>query len=524
MKIERDALLSMTAGPARAKLLGSFYTPEVTAATLARWVIRTGGDRILEPSAGNGALVKAALARVQELTPVPACDIVAFDIDPTAISELRSKDFPRTTIVEANFLHQTASEFRPFDAVLANPPFNRNHSIPEEARKYLRQRFATHGASGLWVHFLVHATEFLRVGGRLAFIVPRSAIFTKHGDALLRRISDQFRSVGIYELPSRPMWSAPAEEAGAVILADGYKEGRAETYMRGYITAEGLAIDHVDAPSPSFEAIEQAVVRLGEIASISIGAVTGRNKVFLLSEADRRSAGINLNNVVPVVSRTAQLRGVCLDSAELTELAKEGHKTLLLRPTRFSKRIRDYLEAIPAADLESVVWFKKRNPWWLVQIEDRYDAVFTYMNDGGPRVVLLGQGIVCTNTLHRIAFNEMLHREQKAAAALTVLSTYGQLAAEKIGRAYGGGLLKFEIGEARRIPVLNIPSVFTDNLLADVNLALRENNRCLARDLVDSAYMPKLFGRKWERIRAELQSELADARKKRRIAVTGQET
>ena len=523
MKIERDALLSMTAGPARAKLLGSFYTPEVTATTLARWVVRTGGDRILEPSAGNGSLIRAALARAEALAEVPTCNIVAFDIDPTAIHELRSQELPRTSVIEADFLNQTAATFAPFDAVLANPPFNRNHSIPEETRSALKQRFGTSGASGLWVHFLVHATEFLKVGGRLAFIVPRSAIFTNHGEILLRRISGQFRSVGIYELPSRPTWSTHAEESGAVILADGYKEGSADTYARGYITEDGFAVNHTETSSAGFEKIEKAAIKLGKIATLSIGVVTGRNKVFLLSEEERLNAKISLNNVMHVVSRSAQLRGVLVDRTELMELAKGGHKTLLLRPTRLGKRIQSYLDVIPAADRESVVWFKKRNPWWLVQVEDKYDAVFTYMNDSGPRIVLLGEGIACTNTLHRIAFNEGVRREQKISAVLTALSTYGQLAAEKIGRVYGGGLLKFEIAEAREIPVLQISSVFDDTLLNSVDRALRDNNRCLAEELIDRAYMPGLFGKKWEKARAELRFELAEVRKRRRTVLIERE-
>ncbi|MCO8644761.1 hypothetical protein C6Q12_28140 [Burkholderia multivorans] len=523
MKIERDALLSLTAGPARAKLLGSFYTPEMTARTLARWAVRTGSDRILEPSAGNGALIRAALARAQELAGAPSCDVVACDIDPAAIIELRSQALPRTVIIEADFLSQAAASFKPFDAVLANPPFNRNHAIPKDARNALKKRFRTSGASGIWVHFLLHATEFLKVGGRLAFIVPRSAIFTRHGDSLLRRISNQFRSVGIYEFPSRPAWSTHADEAGAVVLADGYKEGSVDSYVRGYITEDGFALSQPNASSPHFEKIEQSSTKLGRIATLSIGVVTGRNKVFLLSDDERRAAGINRSSVMHVVSRSAQLRGALLHSDELMALAKDGHKTLLLRPTRLGARIKRYLDVISEADRESVVWFKKRNPWWLVQVEDRYDAVFTYMNDNGPRIVLLGDGIVCTNTLHRVAFNEGIRQEQKISAVLTVLSTYGQLAAEKIGRAYGGGLLKFEIAEAREIPALEIESVFDENLLARVDRALRANSRSLAQEMVDRAYMPKLFGGKWELVKAELQFELTEARKRRRATVTGQE-
>ncbi|TCF96434.1 hypothetical protein BZM26_37680 [Paraburkholderia strydomiana] len=518
MKIEREALLKMAPGAARAKLLGSFYTPDVIARILARWGIRTTADQVLEPSAGNGALAKAALQRAHELSTGSTCRITAFDIDPAAIQNLRGQRLPRTTVIEADFLAQAATSFPKFDVVLANPPFNRNHSIPEERRTALRRRFNIHGASGLWVHFVLHSLDFLRKGGRIAFIVPRTAIFTKHGDALLRRLCGQFASLGIYELPARPVWSSRAEEAGAVILADRYGEGVVGDYERGFITEDAVAVAHNRAVNENVLKIQRQCVPLGEIADVSIGAVTGRNNVFLMTEADRRLAGLGRNAVIPIVSKSVQLRGTTLGVDDLRKLSVEGHKTLLLYPTRFSKRVRTYLSVISDEEREEVVWFRKRHPWWRVQLAERYDAVFTYMNDAGPRVVLLENGIVCTNTLHRVAFRAHISRDQRISAALTGLSTFGQLAAEQVGRVYGGGLLKFELAEARKLPVLSLPALFNESLMKQVDKALRGNNKRHATEVIDETIMRKLFGSRWKSVNAELSQDLVIARNERRSA------
>jgi type I restriction-modification system DNA methylase subunit len=49
--------------PKDAKALGAFYTPKSVADVLAEWVVQLGNERLLEPSVGDGALIRAALAR-----------------------------------------------------------------------------------------------------------------------------------------------------------------------------------------------------------------------------------------------------------------------------------------------------------------------------------------------------------------------------------------------------------------------------------------------------------------------------
>ncbi len=81
MRVENLAMLSPDIASTRARLLGSYYTPDHTAEILAQWAIRSGHEVVLEPSAGAGALVRAALNRARQLTTAPECRAIAFDID-----------------------------------------------------------------------------------------------------------------------------------------------------------------------------------------------------------------------------------------------------------------------------------------------------------------------------------------------------------------------------------------------------------------------------------------------------------
>jgi hypothetical protein len=77
----------------------------------------------------------------------------------------------------------------------------------------------------------------------MASVVPGAALFTKYGEELIRRLCTDFRRVGIYELDEKPAWIGGAEERGAVILADGYKQGSSEGCGRGVLSSSGEVLE-----------------------------------------------------------------------------------------------------------------------------------------------------------------------------------------------------------------------------------------------------------------------------------------
>lgn len=517
MKIDDPALLTPGGGSRRAKRLGAYYTPDPTAEAIVRWAVRNGSETILEPSAGSGALLRAAFAQCYSLpSSRSSCQALAFDIDPRAIQTLVALGIPNLTVLHKDFLSESPNEYGSVDLILANPPFNRNHSIAPEVRVELRKRFGIKGAVGLWGPFILHALEFLKVGGRVASVVPRSILFTQHGDTFLRRLCSQFRFVGVYELSSKPKWSQFADEVGAVLLADEYLLGGCSEYEKGIMTPDGDFVAKKATGCSAYLRVLRECVSLSQLASLSIGAVTGRNSVFLLSEEERVNAGLGLDDVQLILSRSRQISGLIVKKGELEDLGRQGQKTWLLAPRQLCAPIERYLERIPSEDRDSVAWFRKRNPWWKVQMAERYDAVFTYMNDLGPRIVQLDPGIACTNTLHSIVFHSESSASQRLAALLTPLSTFGQLAAELNGRAYGGGVLKFELSEARRFPILAEAMAFSPQLVEQVDCALRNGRREEAAQLVDEAFMPGLFGSTWKVANECMRQELARLRAFRR--------
>jgi adenine-specific DNA-methyltransferase len=513
------------AGAAAArKRLAAFYTPDATASSLIRWAIRSGKESVLEPSVGGGALLRAAMSRAIELrSPAGLNQPLACDIDHIAVERLRSEFGESIEFHAGDFLELDPASYRKFEVVIANPPFTRNHSIDVPRRKYLRKRYRIEGAAGIWVYFLDHSMKFLSEGGRIASIVPRSALFTQYGEAFLRRMCSSFSAVGVYELAERPSWDGGAEERGAVILAEGYQCGACDSYFSGIWLPRSGNICRRSSELPAYRDLTSASRPLGEIASISIGVVTGCNSTFLLSEEERTALGLSLEDVTPIVSRARHVEGVILTDEDLLRLARDGQKTWLLTPRSIDDRgtpARKRLAKITKYQRRSTCWLNKRNPWWRVETGPNCDAVFTYMNEREPRLGLSDGKIICTNTLHRVVFNSTVSDADRLVAALTFISSFGQLAGEIIGRVYGGGVLKFELTEARLMPTLFGLCQHDAGVLhaaaQKVNFALRAGAIDTARDLADEALLARVLGPSWRAGVAGLREAVRQRREARR--------
>jgi hypothetical protein len=387
----------------------------------------------------------------------------------------------------------------------------------------LKKRFNIDGPAGIWVYFLAHAIQFLSPEGRIASIVPGSTLFTKYGASFLRRLCGSFSSVNVYQLAHRPIWGGYAEESGAVILADRYGRGPCSSFNKGiWPPVSGLAYQYSFEPR-AYHDLNCASQCLGDIASINIGAVTGCNEVFLLTEEERRASKISFEDVKLTVSRARHVEGIRIAREDLVRLSCVGEKTLMLTPKTIEERgsaVRKRLAKITKYQRRTTCWFNKRAPWWQVDTGPNCDGVFTYMNERGPRLALTTANILCTNTLHRVLFNPVVSETNRLAAALTFITTFGQLAGERIGRVYGGGVLKFELTDARSMPVLLGPYDFKARVLESVaqkvDFALRVGAVDVARDLADEALLARVLRPSWKSAVAELREAVRRRREARR--------
>lgn len=95
----------------------AFYTPGPLASKVAKMADLIAGDTILEPSAGNGNLIRAAISQG-----VFQSDVVAVEIDPEKAKALKYRT------ICADFM-TCNGELGTFDKILMNPPFTGGQDI-----------------------------------------------------------------------------------------------------------------------------------------------------------------------------------------------------------------------------------------------------------------------------------------------------------------------------------------------------------------------------------------------------------
>jgi adenine-specific DNA-methyltransferase len=517
------------------KLRGGYYTPAPLSAWLAEWGIRSLTDRVLEPSCGDGNLLLAAAQRLlslgatrelvgRQLQGVELSSAEAH-VARTRLTELLSETEPE--IVQAGdffgWRDQSEAVDAGYDVVIGNPPFIRYQAFPEPARSRAMDLMARAGLkanklTNIWVPFVVAAIEALKPGGRLALVIPAELLQVTYAGQLRRFLTARFQHVGL--VSCNELFFEGAEQEVLLLLAEGALEATSPGNDCRVALVERATVEQIVASDPVnliadadekhvcgdsekwlkyfLDAREIEFMRelrsgksasnLSEFAQVDVGVVTGKNQFFVLRQSELLALGLR-RSVVPLVSRSAHLRGAVIDTEEWERLSDVDERVHLLSLTASMPMLTNH-------EAQYVMWGEEegfhqgykcsiRKPWYKVPsawVPDGF--VFRQIYDF-PRFVNNECGATSTDTIHRLAVSG-------CDKADLIASTYTYLtaaSAEIEGRSYGGGVLELEPTEAER---LLVPSTLGHALsLAEADSVIRakgmealleENARMVLRD------------------------------------------
>ena len=456
------------------KARGAYFTPSEVTDFIARWAIRAASDRVLEPSCGDGAFLRSAVVRMRQLgEPTP---LHAYELHEKSAAEARSllTALNNPGMVEVgDFLATTATAS--FDAVVGNPPYIRYHGFTGTARaRGLTAAFAQgvrlSKLASSWAPFVVHAGGHLAPTGRLALVLPAELLTSNYAQEVRDYLLDRFASVSVV-LFGRHVFPGVQTEA-LLLLAEGGGRTRDVRFavvdeasqLSRVVFDSVLAVDlgqrwasalvskaaqqQLDSLS-----LEGRFRQLSDWGRMSLGAVTGNNRFFLLSPQQADDLGLSASDVLPVSpAGSSHLRALTITRSMHASLGDGGAKTLLFRPETPSPAALDYIAAGEAAGVQNAYKCRVRSPWWRTPLPDPPEMFFTYMNEATPQLATNPAGLHYVNSVHGLY---VAHRLAGLAPllALAALNSATALSAEITGRSYGGGILKLEPREAARLLV-----------------------------------------------------------------------
>lgn len=476
--------------PTEQKLRGGYYTPVSLARYICEWAVRDGGERVLEPSAGDGNFIAAINDAVAQKKLNRPAEVTAVEIDSGEIikAQARTDGMSGVNVSWRNSDFFTAYSSLPsnFDVVVGNPPFIRFQHFDPDSRERAFAQLRRHGyrptkLANAWAAFVQLSIELLRPGGRLAMVIPAELMQVKYAEELRDRITQMFDHLVLVTF--RQLVFEGIQQEVVLVLAEGKRAAAGDHSVVHTLEFDGAddlfslqSLSEVIAHAPdkharrdvkwtalflpdrAFASLERAyrhpgIVSLGELADVDVGIVTGRNSFFVLDRDQARQVELN-GYAAPLVGRTSSLRSIRFDHRDFDAHSIKHPSVLIdlngVEDQEFSRSLKRYIKQGEKAGVHLGYKCSIRKRWYDVPSIYAPDAFLFRQIHDAPLLVANDAGATSTDTIHRVRFKREISAPTLAAAFCNSL-TFAW--AEVCGRSYGGGVLELEPREAEELPV-----------------------------------------------------------------------
>lgn len=448
------------------KSSGAYYTGNVVVQSLVRWAVVEKTDRMLDPSCGDGRFL------------VAHPNSVGVEQDPAAAAVVHER-VPGSLIHQGDFFAWASDTLERFDCAAGNPPFIRYQRFAGEVRNAALRLCAKHGAdfsslTSSWAPFIVATASLLRTGGRMAFVVPAEIGHAPYALPLLRYLAQNFAHVQLVAV--RKKLFPDLSEDCWLLYADGF--GRAATH---FLLSPVDEFEFMSAPPTSgvrisieewrrwngrlrpfllpdgarmlYRSVADApgVRRLGDIAKVGIGYVTGDNDFFHLRPSEAARLGVSPKFLHPAVRNGKALTGRAVTEQTVADWKERDEPVLLLRlnaQNEVPRAVQQYLDTSRGRAARVTYKCRNRTPWYVVPDVTVPDAFLSYMSSDGPILVANEAGCVGTNSVHVVKLTGRMKAERLQALWR---QRFTKLSCELEGHPLGGGIFKVEPREAQRV-------------------------------------------------------------------------
>jgi hypothetical protein len=260
------------------------------------------GMSVLEPCAGDGAFIDEILSQGCKV------QISAFELNNESAINLTKKYLNESRVVIRKADFAFLEENKPFDRVIANPPYGAYQS--PEKRAQLKVSYPDIYAKETYGLFLVRAMEMLKPNGRLVFIIPDTFLTLHMHEGLRNKLLAEYTIESLTLFPSNFFPGVNFGYAGLSIISVAKKQApsnwrfpvyrglqspenlstlltkKKTEFEAGKLSYEGLKIN----PSSSFylssdawvqKVLDQNSFTIGDICDVVTGFYSGNDAHYL---------------------------------------------------------------------------------------------------------------------------------------------------------------------------------------------------------------------------------------------------
>jgi hypothetical protein len=383
-------------------------------------------------------------------------------------------------------------------ACLCNPPYTRHQLLRRTYKNRIAESLSRRigvpidRRASLYLYFFLHALEFLRPEGRLAFIMPSQVLETDYARQLRSFLARNYRIRAVILIDEHCEIFHDAIVSPCLFLIENSKpNGNSSTFIKVRAWSDSIWASLQGMSKKSATDIKvlrilqsdliyarkwsnilrqgdcelltsdsNAMIHLGSIANVVRGIATGANDVLTLSESTVKQLGIEKRFLKPVLAKASYLVSEELDASEFKRILRSGRKAWLLfcskpKTELGGTRVLSYLKKAEKKGYHRRALTGARHPWYRTERRDPAPILFTYMSNSRPRFIYNQIHALNLNNLHGIYLKSRKLRSKKHVEQLVrILNSdlvVDQL--QTVGRNYARGLLKVEPKELEQVVI-----------------------------------------------------------------------
>lgn len=487
------------------KKLGKYETPKNIAEFIVEWAIRSSNDLILEPCVGSGILFFKAIQQLErfQLSNMEACRrVYGVDIDSIAVKKITQKldleKIEKSNVICMDFLRTTPNKELPLvTAIICNPPYTRHQYLDEDYKEEIAKKIEENISSklsrqsGLYTHFLIHASQFLKEKGRMVFVLPSSFLDVNYGVALKKFLINNFKIIALLLFPKERLLFPKVLTTTCILFLEkkNHKKNIVKFLkIKSVVNSENL-LEVINSPNLLNEELititkinqsslnpmkkwshyfghgiqrENGLIRLGVIAKVKRGIATGANSFFTLSDEEVQEFEIEQRFLKSVLTKARDAPFFDFTKRDFHELLKNGKKVWLVSSDLEKEKLQgtkllEYIEKGEIKKFHHRYLTRKRRIWYSSEKRTPSPIIFTYMSRKRPRFILNEARTLVLNNFHLVyPEDKKMESKVKIKALLAYLNSEQVLSRlENVGRIYAGGLLKVEPKELEKLPVIH---------------------------------------------------------------------
>ena len=440
------------------KRFAQFFTPEVIADFMARWVLdgRKKAD-VLEPAFGLGAFSRSLFKQN------PKVRVVGYEADATIYNyaaENVAQAGSDVLLYNEDYLRVSWED--KYDGIICNPPYLKFHDYDNASLVPLvngQLGIRLNGFTNLYTLFLLKSISQLRDGGRMAYIVPSEFLNSDYGVEVKRALlrSGVLRHVVVVDFTQCAFDDALT--TACILLC--HKGGSLSEVRFSHVSDVGQlqasladysawAADQLKPETKWKQYYEGArsadyrhLVPFSTFAKVSRGIATGANDYFTFRESKKELYGIPERCLMRCVCHSTDVHGLFFTDDDFQRLSHSDKAVYLFNGCADveDEHVRGYISLGEETGADKRYLTASRKPWYAIENRKPSPIWVSVFNRKGLRFVRNIAGVSNLTTFHCVY----------DAGVVDIDVLFGYLVtnvAKEIfmdnSRQYGNGLVKFE--------------------------------------------------------------------------------